>query len=230
MEAFRPSSQDTAETPCPSCGAPIRTASIGRRRRVQCPKCRAVVELRAPGKPAPSLAPIEAAATGELWDPAAKIAALEARVAALEAAAKAGAGALPLEIIIQRPERKWKWLAHSDRHDDETVPTNIAEVFLQNLRNYDGQTITIQIAKNDPHVVARAMALKAVFDRADWTVFGPGEVTPRHSDAGLFLAIGSLPLPPAAAAVYFAMTTSGFTLESFLDPKLGDDETVLIVG
>ena len=227
MEAFRSSPQDATETPCPSCGAPISTASIGRRRRVQCPKCRAVVELRAPAKTAPPLAP---AAPAELWDPAGKIAALEARIAALEDAAKTAATAKPLEIVVQRPERKWKWLAHSDRHDAEKMPTNIAEVFLQNLRNYDGQTITIQIANNDPHVLARAMGLKEVFDRADWTVIGPGEITPRNAESGLFLAIGSLPLPPAAAAAYFAMTTSGFALESFLDPKLGADETILIVA
>ena len=158
--------------------------------------------------------------------PLAKIAALEARIVALEEAAKSASPLQPIEVVIQRPERKWKWLAHCAGHDAEKLPTNITEVFLQNLGNYDGQTITIQLASNEPRAFARATSLKEVFDRAMWTVVGPGEVVPRNAERGLFLAVGSLPLPPAAAAAYFAMTTSGFTIQSFLDPKLGNDETV----
>ena len=230
MEAFRSSPQETLETPCPACGASISTASIGRRKRVQCPKCRVVVELRAAEKPTPTLAALLPAPAAEESIPFAKIAALEARIAALEEAAKAASSVQPIEIVVQRPERKWKWLAHSAGHEADRLPTNVTEVFLQNLRNYDGQTIEIQITCDEPRVLARAMSLKDVFDRAGWTVAGPGTVTPRSSERGLFLAIGALPLQPAAAAAYFAMTTSGFTVESFLDPRLGEAETVLIVA
>ena len=152
------------------------------------------------------------------------------RRAALEAAAKVAAPLQPLEVVVQRPERKWKWLAPSPAHEGEKLPTNIAEVFLQNLRNYDGQTLAIQLASAEAGALARALSLKEVFDRAQWTVFGPGAVNPRNAETGLFLAVGSLPLPPAAAAAYFAMTTSGFTIQSFLDPKLGNEETILIVA
>ena len=230
MEAIRTSTEDAQETPCPSCGAPISTTSIGRRRRVQCPKCREVVDLKAAEKSAPKFAPLPLAMVENPSVLAAKIAVLEARIAALEGIAKIAAPLQPLEVVVQRPERRWKWLAHSAAHEGEKLPTNIAEVFLQNLGNYDGQTITIQLASGTPHTLARATGLKEIFDRAAWTVFGPGEVIPRNAETGLFLAVGSLPLPPAAAAAYFAMTTSGFTIQSFLDPKLGNDETILIVA
>ncbi len=230
MEAIRTSTEDAQETPCPSCGAPISTTSIGRRRRVQCPKCREVVDLKAVEKPAQKLASFPPALMENASVLAAKIAALEARIAALEGTAKIAAPLQPLEFVVQRPERRWKWLAHSAAHDGEKLPTNITEVFLQNLGNYDGQTITMQLASAGPQTLARAISLKEVFDRAQWTVIGPGEVVPRNAETGLFLAVGSLPLPPAASAAYFAMTTSGFTIQSFLDPKLGNDETVLIVA
>lgn len=230
MEVVRTTSQETQETPCPACGAPISTASIGRRRRVQCPKCREIVDLKVAEKAAPSLAALPAATDEIPSISAAKIADLEARIAALEEAVKAVAPLQPIEIVVQRPEKKWKWLAHTAAHDSGKLPTNIAEVFLQNLGNYDGQTITIQIANGDARALERAMSLKEVFDRALWTVAGPGQVIPRNAETGLFLAVGSLPLPPAAAAAYFAMTTSGFEVQSFFDPKLGNDETVLIVA
>ena len=230
MEAIRTSLDKTQETPCPSCEAPISTASIGRRRRVQCPKCRQVVDLRAAEKPAPKAIALSLPLDEEPRVPLAKIAVLEARIAALEEAAKMASPLKPIEIVVQRPERKWKWLAHSPAHDAEKLPTNITEIFLQNLGNYDGHTIAIQLASAEPGAFARAMNLKGVFDRAQWTVTGPGEVLPRNAETGLFLAVGSLPLPPAAAAAYFAMTTSGFAVQSFLDPKLGNDETILIVA
>ncbi len=226
MDTIRTSPQDAHETPCPACGAAISTTSIGRRRRVQCPKCREIVELSAIEKPA-ALPPAPAE---DARAPLEKIAALEARIAALEAAAKAAGNVQPLEIVVQRPAQKWKWLAPSAGHEAEKLPTDVAEVFLQNLGNYDGQTIAIQIAAGNARAASRASSLKEVFDRAHWTVVGPAKVTPRNAEAGLFLAVGGLPLPPAAAAAYFAMTTSGFGVQSFLDPKLRNEETILIVG
>lgn len=230
MEAIRPTPLGPNETACPACGTAISTASIGRRRRVQCPKCREVVELGVAEKSAPKIAALPSVPVEEARAPAATIAALEARIAALEQAAKAAASVQPIEIVIQRPERKWKWLAHSSAHEAGTLPTNISEVFLQNLGNYDGQTIAIRIPGGDPHAASRAASLKDVFERAQWNVDGPVEAAPRNSETGLFLAVGGLPLPSAAAAAYFAMTTSGFTIQSFFDPRLRNDETILIVA
>ena len=104
------------------------------------------------------------------------------------------------------------------------------EVLLHNLGNFDGHTIAIRASAGNARALARAAALKEVFERADWTVEGPFVVAPRGSETGLFLAVGELPLPPAAAAAYFAMTASGFTLQSYLDPKLNGTGTILIVA
>ena len=226
MEALRSSPLDPRETPCPACGAAIGTASIGRRRRVQCPKCREVVEIKKPQRPPEIVAVPDA----ETTVPLAKIEALEARISALEEAVTAAAPVQPIEITIQQPERRWKWIAHSEAHEAERLPTNVEEVFLHNLRNYDGHTLTIRASAENPLALARATALKKIFERAQWTIEGPLHIAARNTEKGLFLAVGGLPLPPAAAATYFAMTASGFAVQSFLDPKLAGDETVLIVA
>ncbi len=226
MEAIKSEPHDFEETHCPACNATINTSSVGRRRRVQCPKCREVVDLGAKKtKPAPVTAP-----GVEIHVPLAEIQALEARIAALEEAFVNSKPALPIEITIQRPEKKWKWLDRTDAHDAEKVPANVTEVLLHNLGNFDGHTIAIRATAGNANALARATGLAEIFQRAEWTVEGPLEVAARSSEAGLFLAVGGLPLPPAAAAAYFAMTTSGFTLHSFLDPKLAATETILIVA
>ena len=228
MEAIKSSPHEFEETRCPACDASINTSSVGRRRRVQCPKCREVVDIGA-RKTTPASAPT-AATNVPIHVPLAELQALEARIAALEEAFVKAAPALPIEITIQRPEKKWKWITHTNAHDGEKLPANVAEVLWHNLGNFDGHTITIRATAGDAATLARAAGLKEVFERADWTVEGPLEVATRGSDAGLFLAVGGLPLPPAAAAAYFAMTASGFTLHSFLDPKLAGAETILIVA
>ena len=224
MEAIKSQPHDFEETHCPACHATINTSSVGRRRRVQCPKCREVVELGAKKtKPAP-------AENVQIHVPLAEIQALEARIAALEEAFVNSKPALPIEITIQRPEKKWKWIDRTDAHDAEKLPVNVTEVLLHNLGNFDGHTIVIRATAGNANALARATGLKEIFERAEWTVEGPLEVAASSSEAGLFLAVGGLPLPPAAAAAYFAMTTSGFTLQSFLDPKLAGAETILIVA
>jgi phage FluMu protein Com len=74
------------ETRCPACGTAINTAATTRKRKVQCPKCREVVEL---GK-VEALAAVPPSATAariaELEARVLRLEALEARLAALEAA------------------------------------------------------------------------------------------------------------------------------------------------
>ena len=224
MEAIKSQPHDFEETHCPACHATINTSSVGRRRRVQCPKCREVVELGAKKtKPAP-------AENVQIHVPLAEIQALEARIAALEEAFVNSKPALPIEITIQRPEKKWKWIDRTDAHDAEKLPVNVTEVLLHNLGNFDGHTITMHVSSGSTRAASLAASLKEVFERASWTVEGPTEIVSRGSETGLFLAVGGLPLPPAAEAAHFAMTTSGFTLHSFLDPKLTGPETILIVA
>ena len=230
MEAIMPHPQDFEETHCPACNAPINTASVGRRRRVQCPKCREVVELGGK-KAAPAAKAAQPLLPGvKIHVPLAEIQALEARIAALEEAFVKAAPVVPIQITIPRPEKKWKWVAHSEAHESEMLPANLSEVLAHNLGNFEGHTIAIRVSAESGRALARAAALKEIFERADWTVEGPAAITTRGNDAGLFLAVGGLPLPPAAAAAYFAMTASGFTLNSYLDPRITGTETILIVA
>ena len=230
MEALRSSPLEPRETPCPACGAAIGTSSIGRRRRVQCPKCRVVVDIRAAEKKPPRAPEIVAVPDAEIPAPPAKIEALEARIAALEEAVAAATPVQPIEITIQQPERRWKWIAHSEAHEAERLPANVEEVFLHNLGNYGGHPLTIRATAENARALARATGLKKIFERAQWMIEGPLPVVARNTETGIFLAVGGLPLPPAAAATYFAMTASGFSVQSFLDPKLAAAETVLIVA
>lgn len=230
MEAIRPPPQEIVETACPACGTSIGTASIGRRRRVQCPKCREVVDVGAAQKPSVQTPKIVPTAAGKVSESSAKIEALEARIAALEEALVKTAEARPIEITIFKPERRWKWIARSEDHDAEKLPQNLEEVFMHNLSNYDGHPLKIRATAGNARALARANGLKEMFKRAQWTIQGPEDVTPRNTEKGLFLAVGGLPLPPAAAAAYFAMTVSGFSVQSFLDPRLAGNETVLIVA
>ena len=43
------SARQNRETSCPECGHTIKSSATGRSKRVQCPKCRGVIDLRAPG-------------------------------------------------------------------------------------------------------------------------------------------------------------------------------------
>ena len=197
---------------------------------MQCPKCREIVDLGPKKTAPPAITALPPAPPGEMRAPLSKIEALEARIAALEAAALATAPVVPIEITLQRPEKTWRWTARSDAHEAEKLATPLAEVLLHNLRNFDRQTLTIRATAGSATALARAAGLREIFERAGWTVEGPVEVPARGSDAGLFLAVGALPLPPAASAAYFAMSASGFTLNSFLDPKIAGTGTILIVA
>ena len=230
MEAIRCEPHDFEETHCPACNASINTSSIGRRRRVQCPKCREVVDLGGK-KPAPAEKVTQPLLPGvKIHVPLAEIQALEARIAALEEAFVNAAPVVPIQITLPRPEKKWRWIAQSSAQEADKLSANVVEVLLHNLGNFDGHTIAIRASAGNVRALARAAALKEVFERADWTVEGPFAVAPRGSDSGLFLAVGGLPLPPAAAATYFAMAASGFALNSYLDPKLTGTETILVVA
>jgi len=101
---------------------------------------------------------------------------------------------------------------------------------LHNLGNFGPQVLTIHAAAGNERAREQATNLKALFERAQWTVHGPCEVVDRGSETGLFLAIRGMPLASEAAAIYFALTASGFQLNSLLDPSLERDEAVLIVA
>jgi hypothetical protein len=219
------------ETRCPACGATIGTASITRRKRVQCPKCREIIELEPPKKPATETPPAADLLNAELRVRLARLDDLEARVAALEKTLGPMASLRFLASDEPRPTRHWKWLAPSDSHRNTPgVPEEIADALLHNLGNFEPQALTIQATADNDRARQQAAQLKAVFERAHWTVRGPRERRAQGSETGLFLAVRSMPLPSEAAATYFALTASGFHLNSLFDPNLERDETVLIVA
>ena len=109
------------------------------------------------------------------------------------------------------------------------MPEEIANALVYNLGNFEPQALTIQAAGND-RARQQAAHLKALFERAHWTVHGPKERHAQGRETGLFLAVRGMPLPSEAAATYFALTASGFQLNSLFDPNLEHDETILIVA
>jgi hypothetical protein len=156
---------------------------------------------------------------------------LEARVAALEKVLEPMASLRFLASDESRPARHWKWLAPSESHRDVPgVSEEIANALLHNLGNFEPQALTIQAAAGNERAHQQAAHLKALFERAHWTVHGPRERRAHGGETGLFLAVRGMPLPSEAAATYFALTASGFQLNSLFDPNLERDETVLIVA
>jgi hypothetical protein len=233
MAAPNLSRRAAPESRCPACGATINISGMTRRRRVQCPKCREVVELKTPGVAAEAY--VETSATtetlhAELRARLDRLDDLEARVAALEKALAPMTSVRFRAIDAPHPPRHWKWVAPSMSHADAAFPEEIADALLHNLGNFDPQVLTIQATAGDQRARERAAKLKALFERAHWTVRGPREISGRGSETGLFLAVRGMPLASEAAAIYFALTASGFQLNSLLDPSLERDETVLIVA
>ena len=230
MKATNVPRREALESRCPACGAAIGTASITRRKRVQCPKCREIVELNPPEAPAETAPAATAVLIAELQARIERLEDLEARVAVLEKTLEPTAPLRFLTVDEPRPARQWKWLAPSDSHLEPAFPSEVAEALLHNLGNFDPQSLTIRAAAGNERAAARAAHLKQVFERAHWTVRGPQEVPVAGSEKGLFLAVRGMPLPGEAAAAYFALTASGFQLNSILDPNLKRDETILIVA
>ena len=91
---------ESQEARCPSCGAAIKVP--GRRRRVQCPKCREVITLAEadlPPRPLPKPPPPVAAPDDE----PARLDAIETRIAAIEARPASEAGGTPaIDSLEQR--------------------------------------------------------------------------------------------------------------------------------
>jgi hypothetical protein len=233
MDVRQPSDAQS-ETMCPDCGVRIDTHSVGRRRRVQCPRCREIVELAPPRKPA-ATPPNAATLPPDLLARLERLDALERRVAVLEKAAVPGEAELFGAAAGLPPgaarDRRWKWRPQqNDALADPVAIEQNAEALLHNLRTFERRNVTIRVPTGNPAARQRADALKSVFDLACWNVAGPSETNRRGETPGLCLAVGALPLPEDAVATYFALTASGFRVNSVLDPNLARDETILFVA
>ncbi len=211
----------TTEMQCPACGHTIKSTAGGGRRRVQCPKCREVVELTAPPtQAAPDLV--------ALLD---RCELLDARIRTLEKILLQLASERSAQPTSLEPSRKLRWVASPAECEwPEGFPPELEAALLHNLNAMPSRAITIQAAAGDTAARWRAERLKEIFQRARWAVHGPREVSPPGEEHGLSLAVGSLPPSSDVAATYLALTASGFSPHSLLDPNLGGDDAVLIVA
>jgi len=226
-ESTGPSSDIT----CPSCGATFSGAALGKRRRVQCPKCREVVTLEAKS-PTTDLDRLKAE-LAELQGEVKRLAGLEARVAALEETLGIHFGTPDAEpeTVASPTHLRWLHRAETDSPENDRLLDPRREAILQhNLQQSPGKLISIRSAMGDP--VARELAerFKAVFERSSWRVDGVEEMPVSMAEHGLALAGGALPTPPDLATAYMAFTAAGFDFVPKLDPSLEPTDAVLIVA
>ena len=196
---------ESREVICPSCGGSFKAAPTARTRRIQCPHCREVVVIENRAEP-------ETAARSAA-DPA-RLDALEARVAALEAALEGRAGAGDAE---QPGKLEW-FSAAQDRGPDYSAGQE--KVLVDNLRAVRGQQITIRSCMENDADRAHAEWFRKVFELAGWTVAGPERIPRSASVHVLTLAVPELPVARDAAKTYLALKAAGFRTEPVLDPAL----------
>lgn len=238
---------ETREARCPACGTWINTTGMPRRRKVQCPKCREVVDLATAETSAAEASPAEreqppaemsaaaVVAAEELADLRARIAqleALEARIHELERALESAKQTSPSSQAPRTEiSRKLKWKPHSDSATPETgFDEEAAGVLVHNLSAVRPHSISIRSRAGDPAARDRALGFKEIFERGHWNVRGPWETHAPIGERGLILAVRNFPVPSEASAAFMALTASGFSVISRLDPNLESDEPLLIVA
>jgi len=233
---------DVQEFSCPSCGNLLHPAGLARRRKVQCPKCRETVDIGG-DPPAPRGARPKAA--GEPVFPAALMAeleelrsrvtrleALEARVAALESGLEPGlppATPHPAGSASAR-KRKLRWMPHTESFREAGFSEEAAGILVHNLSAVRPHTIAIRSPAGDTLARERAMCFKELFERSHWSVRGPHDTYAPIGERGLILAVRTFPVPAEVTAAFIALTASGFSVISRLDPHLESDEALLIVA
>lgn len=226
------------EIRCPSCGTPLHTSGLTRRRKVQCPKCRETVDLAAALAPErvklpdpPPVADTHAAEIAELRARVAHLEALEARVAELERALDAMTNApasLPERAALST--RKLRWMQHDELFQDAGFSEEATSTLVHNLSAVQPHTISIRSPAGDTLARERARCFKDLFERSHWTVRGPHDTHAPIGEHGLILAVRSFPVPAEITAAFIAFTASGFSVLSRLDPNLDSDEALLIVA
>ena len=220
-------SPDHSEVVCPSCGAAIKAPSSQRSRRVQCPKCREVVviETLPEPKPAKKERPSESPGTAKERSHSET---LDARVAALEAAVAALLVAGP--AAERGGDRKKLIWATGDAADPLHAFVPDRDFALaHNLGTMKAREIIIRTPAGDPVSADRAICFTAIFERAGWTVRGPEDAAPDAVGTSLVLGVPALPVGKEAAETYLALKAAGFDPVPVLDSKLrGSDETTML--
>lgn len=143
------------------------------------------------------------------------VAALEERVAALEAAlvrmlagnAAAGGAAA---------EKKLLWVGNGPGRVPEYSSAQ-GEVLVHNLGTVVPREITIRMPAGDPVAGERATWFQVIFLRAGWKVHGPEKIAPETAGRVLSLAVPELPVAEDAAKTYLALRAAGFEPVPVLD-------------
>ena len=233
---------DQNEATCPSCGASIRAPASPRNRRVQCPKCRAAIDLCATDSATPSGTPAPRPDTSDVAVLLARIEALEERVRTLETQAPQSpreiqstpapvAEASPPEDVLAVASAKLRWISlAADTPLADGFAPEAEAALLHNLSAFPARAITIGSPAGDVSAHARAERLRKIFERAQWAVQGPHDAAPPGARRGISLFVGALPASRNASAAYFAFTASGFSLSSMIDPALLGDDALLFVA
>ena len=219
---------DQNEATCPSCGASIRAPASPRSRRVQCPKCREVIVIEsrvAKGTAGPDARPASEKQTAT-EDP--RIAALEARVAALEtalvqvpAAGTAEEPRIPNSGVVAAV-KKLLWVGIVPGQAPK-FSAEQGQALANNLGTVAVQAITIRVPSRDPVAREHAEWFGGIFRRAGWTVRGPEEIAPETAGRILSLAVPELPVAEDAAKTYLALRAAGFEPIPILDSAPSGD-------
>ena len=219
---------ERTEAHCPHCGAGFILSAAARKRKVQCPTCRAIVRLEAPPLAANLISPTQA----EFAELTARVARQEALIEKLLQKVMPGEEVPlvpPASDAMLLPGASLRWLR---RETDQLgrVDEEQEAVLLHNLRVMGEREVVVRSTAADECAWHLGERLSAVFRQAGWNVLGPEPTPASFSDSGLVLAAGQCPLPKAATATYMALKAAGFPIGSRLDAAMRPDESVLITG
>lgn len=205
------------QTSCPSCGTSMEGVPPGRDRNIECPQCHQVVcadELAGRGS---SIAGEPARAENFAGDTA-RIEALEARVAALEAA-----------LGIKTPDQaspdcvgKLQWFEGASG-EKPGFSAEQSRILAHNLRTERTRKIIIRMPSANHLSHVHAMWFKEVFELANWIVSGPHEMPPENAYETISLAVAELPVTQEAAKTFLALKAAGFEVMPVLDPGLTEE-------
>ncbi len=232
------------EQTCPACGGAFTVSAANRKRKVQCPQCRAVVSLPAPveldgtqasedGRNLPA-AP-EWMARCEMLQ--ARIEALEQQVEALLSESRTSPSRIPEGLAdiggVVREQRRARRPVESREDFPAETPEAKEEPRLGIERVFQPPTPEIGLVCIAGDGAARkvAEALSEVLARSGWKVRGVTEDKSLPPDcSGLTLsAASSLPLERGTSTLN-ALRQAGYAVTFQLDPGRDSRETILIVG
>lgn len=210
------------EQQCPECAGLFSISSTSRKKRVQCPRCRAVVTLAEPPAAAPAAEPV--AESAPEW--AARCDQLQMRIEALEQ---------QVEALAVAPRRHASLLRDSSPMSHAQILGGAEEarpLFRPVLRAGEALwEIALLVATGGGEGRAVAEKLSGILREAGWKVRAVRESDGKPSGrAGLILAAGPA-LPTARiTGTMRALREAGFGMSFQLDPDRGEGDAVLLVG